>query len=66
MVASGGGGGGSKLRQSGHIGFLGGEASRPTYAVVPQLPEDYRADLSGPEQIAERLKAWDAQEGGTV
>jgi len=36
-----------------------------TYAVVPQLPEDYRADLPSPEQIAERLKAWDTQEGGT-
>jgi hypothetical protein len=45
-------------------------AARPlgvaTYAVVPQLPEDYRADLPSPEQIAERLRAWDTQEGGTV
>jgi predicted nuclease of restriction endonuclease-like (RecB) superfamily len=44
-------------------------AARPlgvaTYAVVPQLPEDYRADLPSPEQIAERLKAWETQEGGT-
>lgn len=31
-----------------------------TYTVVPQLPEDYRADLPSPEQIAERLKAWHA------
>jgi hypothetical protein len=39
-------------------------ASRPlgvaTYTVVPQLPDDYRAHLPSPEQIAERLKAWDA------
>lgn len=37
-------------------------ASRPlgvaTYAVVPQLPEDYRDELPSPEQIAERLGAW--------
>ncbi len=43
-------------------------AGRPlgvaTYTVVPQLPEDYRADLPSPEQIAERLKAWDVPEGG--
>jgi len=40
-------------------------AARPlgvaTYAVVPQLPENYKADLPSPEQIAERLKIWDAQ-----
>jgi predicted nuclease of restriction endonuclease-like (RecB) superfamily len=39
-------------------------ATRPlgvaTYTVVPHLPEDYRGDLPSPEQIAERLKAWDA------
>ena len=38
-------------------------ASRPlgvaTYTVVPHLPEDYRADLPSPEQIAARLRAWD-------
>jgi len=37
-------------------------ATRPlgvaTYTVVPHLPEDYRADLPSPEQIAERLKTW--------
>ena len=42
-------------------------AARPlgvaTYTVVAQLPEDYRADLPSPEQIAERLKAWDALAG---
>lgn len=39
-------------------------ATRPlgvaTYTVVPHLPEDYRAELPSPEQIAERLRAWDA------
>jgi predicted nuclease of restriction endonuclease-like (RecB) superfamily len=42
-------------------------ATRPlgvaTYTVVPHLPEDYRADLPSPEQIAERLRAWDMPEG---
>ena len=31
-----------------------------THTVVPQLPEDYRNDLPSPEQIAERLRAWEA------
>jgi len=39
-------------------------ASRPigvaSYTVVPQLPEDYRNELPSPEEIAERLKAWEA------
>lgn len=43
-------------------------AARPlgvaTYAVVPELPEDYRADLPSPEQIAERLRLWGELEGG--
>lgn len=43
-------------------------ATRPlgvaTYTVVPQLPEDYRADLPSPEQIAERLRAWEELGGG--
>lgn len=34
-----------------------------TYAVVPELPEDYRADLPSPEQIAERLRLWGELEG---
>lgn len=29
-----------------------------TYSVVPQLPDDYKAELPSPEQIAARLKAW--------
>lgn len=37
-------------------------ASRPmgvaTYTVSSQLPEKYRDELPGPEQIAERLRAW--------
>jgi len=35
-----------------------------TYAVVPQLPDDYKADLPSPEVIAERLRLWDEQCGG--
>lgn len=35
-----------------------------TYAVVPELPEDYKADLPSPEQIAERLRLWGELEGG--
>lgn len=34
-----------------------------TYAVVPQLPDDYKADLPSPELIAERLRLWDENEG---
>lgn len=38
-------------------------ATRPlgvaTYSVVPQLPDDYKAELPSPEQIAERLRLWD-------
>ncbi|WP_333873165.1 PDDEXK nuclease domain-containing protein [Methylobacter sp.] len=30
-----------------------------TYAVVPQLPDDYKAELPSPELIAERLRLWD-------
>ena len=40
-------------------------AARPlgvaTYAVVPQLPDDYRAELPSPQQIAERLRGWDGE-----
>lgn len=43
-------------------------AARPlgvaTYAVVPELPENYRADLPSPEQIAERLRLWGELGGG--
>lgn len=43
-------------------------ATRPlgvaTYTIVPPLPEDYWADLPSPEQIAERLRAWDGFGGG--
>lgn len=43
-------------------------ASRPlgvaTYAVVPQLPDNYQAELPSPQQIAERLRVWD-REGTT-
>lgn len=35
-----------------------------TYAVVPELPEDYRGDLPSPEQIAERLRLWAELGGG--
>lgn len=35
-----------------------------TYAVVPELPEYYKADLPSPEQIAERLRLWGELEGG--
>lgn len=34
-----------------------------TYAVVPQLPDDYKADLPSPELIAERMRLWDRDEG---
>lgn len=34
-----------------------------TYTVVPQLPEDYRADLPSPEEIAARLRLWDSRDG---
>jgi predicted nuclease of restriction endonuclease-like (RecB) superfamily len=41
--------------------------SRPlgvaTYTVVPQLPDDYQAELPSPEQIARRLKGWDKKGG---
>ena len=41
-------------------------ASRPigvaTYKIVPQLPEEYRNELSSPEEIAERLKVWNEQD----
>ena len=30
-----------------------------TYAVVLQLPDDYKAELPSPELIAERLRLWD-------
>lgn len=33
-----------------------------TYAIVPQLPEDYRNELPSPEAIAERLRLWDERE----
>ena len=33
-----------------------------TYAVVPQLPDDYKADLPSPEVIAERMRLWDRDE----
>jgi predicted nuclease of restriction endonuclease-like (RecB) superfamily len=40
-------------------------AARPigvaTYTVVPQLPENLRAELPSPEQIAERLRLWDKE-----
>jgi len=40
-------------------------AQRPigvaTYAIVPQLPEPYRNELPSPEDIAERLRLWDAE-----
>ena len=43
-------------------------AARPlgvaTYAVVPELPENYKADLPSPEQIAERLRLWSELGGG--
>jgi hypothetical protein len=29
-----------------------------TYSVVPNLPENYQADLPSPEAIAERLQQW--------
>ena len=35
-----------------------------TYAVVPELPENFKADLPSPEQIAERLRLWDVLGGG--
>lgn len=35
-----------------------------TYTVVPQLPDDYKAELPSPEQITERLKAWDQEGSG--
>lgn len=39
-------------------------ATRPigvaTYTIVPQLPESYREQLPSPEEIAERLKFWEA------
>ena len=42
-------------------------AARPlgvaSYAVLPQLPEDYKAELPSPEQIVERLRLWDKREG---
>jgi hypothetical protein len=42
-------------------------ANRPigvaSYTVSPELPEAYREDLPTPEQIAERLRLWDAREG---
>lgn len=45
-------------------------AGRPigvaTYTVVPELPETYRDQLPSPEQIAERLRLWDEQEGGEI
>jgi len=38
-------------------------ASRPigvaSYAIVPELPENYRGQLPSPEAIAERLQAWE-------
>jgi len=34
-----------------------------TYTVVPQLPDDYQAELPSPEQIAKRLKVWDKRGG---
>lgn len=41
-------------------------ASRPlgvaSYSIVPQLPQDYQADLPSPESIAERLEQWCADE----
>lgn len=41
-------------------------ASRPlgvaSYSIVPQLPQDYQADLPSPEIIAERLEQWCADE----
>jgi len=40
-------------------------ANRPmgvaTYNVVPQLPDNYKADLPSPEQIAARLKSWESE-----
>lgn len=30
----------------------------PTYEIVPQLPEAYRAELPSPEAIAERIQFW--------
>jgi len=42
-------------------------AARPigvaTYAIVPELPADLRAELPSPEQIAERLRLWDLSRG---
>ena len=42
-------------------------AARPlgvaSYAVLPQLPDDYKAELPSPEQIVERLRLWDKREG---
>lgn len=39
-------------------------AARPigvaTYTIVPQLPESYREELPSPEEIAARLKCWEA------
>jgi predicted nuclease of restriction endonuclease-like (RecB) superfamily len=35
-----------------------------TYAVVPELPEDYKADLPSPKQITERLRLWGELGGG--
>ena len=34
-----------------------------TYAVVPQLPDDYKAELPSPELIAERMRLWDENAG---
>lgn len=31
-----------------------------TYTIVPELPELYRAELPSPDEIAERLRVWDA------
>lgn len=33
-----------------------------TYTIQTQLPEVYKGDLPSPEQIAQRLRAWDDQE----
>lgn len=43
-------------------------AARPlgvaTYTVVPQLPDDYKAELPSPDLIAERLRLWDEEGDG--
>lgn len=43
-------------------------ASRPLgvacYSIVPQLPQDYQADLPSPESIAARLAQWQDKENG--